>query len=229
MGDFNSAKSYNQTALAICQKFNNKHDEAMALNNLGSNYIHTEELNKALEYLNKALVIRDSLDEKSGIASTLKLMGLVYEHNQEYERSIDYYFQALKIAEELEDKRAIAEIFTLIGENLLKIGNPDDALDYFDQSLDIAEDIGAKREVMNNYEQLALLHANNKSFEKAATYIEKYSSLKDSLSIDLEEIEQPEDDGSDKLRVYQLALTISAVIILFLIILMFVKRSNKKQ
>jgi tetratricopeptide (TPR) repeat protein len=163
----------------------------------------------------------------------------VYEKKKQYKLAIDYYYQSLKILEELEDKRAIAELFTLIGENLLQIGNPDDALDYFDQSLNIAQDIGARKEEMKNYEQLARLHAIKKSFDKAADYIEKYTVLKDSISIVLvddgidEGIEHPAklDSGEKILRVYQFALAVASLLIISLIIVLlfirFKKRGNK--
>ncbi len=181
-------------------------------------------------------VLRDSLNERSGIASSLQLLGQVYENKKQYERAIDYYYQSLKILEELDDKRAIAELFTLIGENLLHIGNPDSALDYFDQSLNIAQDIGARKEEMNNYEQMAILHANKKSFNKAANYIEKYNLLKDSISIDLpdnemekELINSKQQSGSDILMSYKIALGVSSLIIIALIFILLFYRNRKRN
>ncbi|MDP2423138.1 MAG: tetratricopeptide repeat protein, partial [Bacteroidales bacterium] len=111
-------------------------------------------------------------------------IGTCLQQLGQVEKAIDYYLQALKIDQELGNYRGVATQLTQIGGYLLLKNEPLQALNYLNKSQELAHRYNYKEIVRDNYQQLVAINMALLNYEMAYESLQKYSALRDSMTLD---------------------------------------------
>jgi tetratricopeptide (TPR) repeat protein len=131
-----------QQVLGIARQIKDREMEALALNDIGSNYDSIAQPQEALKYYNQALPITREVGDRAGVAATLNNIGLVYNRISQPQEALKYFNQALPIQREVGDRAGLATTLNNIGLVYLSISQPQEALKYYNQALPIIREVG---------------------------------------------------------------------------------------
>jgi tetratricopeptide (TPR) repeat protein len=108
-GDFATAKTHYQQALAIDEKTDDTRGMATVQLQLGTLAMLQSELSDAEQYYKTALAIFQSLNEMPSVAVVWNQLGQVYQQTSAWKKAENAYRQAAKIEEELGNTDSLAE------------------------------------------------------------------------------------------------------------------------
>jgi predicted ATPase len=140
-GDFRSAQTRHERALALAVEAGLRQVEADSLRNLGATCWYLTDYPQAQDYYERALQIYREIGNRSGEAKTLNNLAFVLQALGETGRDESIFEQALHIFRELGDLQSQAWLYGNLG-NVSKDG--DDyvqARSYFQQALEISRDL----------------------------------------------------------------------------------------
>jgi two-component sensor histidine kinase len=175
------ALKYHFKSLSIRQNLKYKKGIAGSYTNIGEVYKVQGKYDVALDYLNKSLKIKEELGNKTLLASSLDLIGEVYFLKHDYIQSESFYLKSMKLKEEAGDPKGKAITSNNLGELYFEWGKYNLAIMALDEGRKIAMDIGAKAILLNNYETTIKLLREQKKFIEALSYYDKYTILKNDL------------------------------------------------
>ncbi len=176
------ALRYYSKALEIAQKsVHNELMEARIRANIGNVYNEKNDDEKALEYYQLSLPVferNNALHEK---AVMLNNIGTIYEERGENEKALSLYREGLAIRVNMNDRDGICSAYQNIGNALVGLGRLDSALHYQFAALDIATAMNMKSQEVTCYRNIADIYAHMKKFGEAYAYLDRYTSMNDSL------------------------------------------------
>jgi PAS domain S-box-containing protein len=97
-GEYETAISYFEKAIAISDKLNDKRNKSIYINNEGNAYYDNEEYAQALNQYLKSVTIKKDINYAEGLAITLHNIGNVYQKQHNDKNAIGYYTQSNQIA-----------------------------------------------------------------------------------------------------------------------------------
>jgi len=165
-GNFDVAKKYYDTVLALSEKTNFKDGEFMAYSGFGGIDREQGNYDDALINFNAALKIAEELGSKSYISSVLSNMGLVYWRKGNYPKALELYFRGLKIDEELNKPVKIAIDYTNIGNIYLAGGDYQEALKFFLLSVNIFQKLNDNHRLATVYNNIANIYFNQNNYDE---------------------------------------------------------------
>ena len=130
-------------ARRMFSEMEDRHNEAVSLDWLGSVYAALGDKRKALEYYNQALPLTIALDDKHDEAMTLNYIGLAYMDLGEI-KAIECFQQALPLSKAIDDKQGEASALHNLGTIYARIGETERALGYYEQALLLRHALGEK-------------------------------------------------------------------------------------
>lgn len=133
--------AYAEEALRLARKIGYPYGEAVALRNMGFNYIRKNELAKAEPNFGKALEIFLQLKDSFQLCETYNQLGLLNWKKDKFIRSYQYYKTSLKIAKNKQFQQQEAQALNYIGLIYWKWGEFPSALEYFMQALAIKKSL----------------------------------------------------------------------------------------
>lgn len=122
---------YAAEALKAARGINLKHEEQIALSNLGLGYRYLGDFSTALQYQQQALNLALELQDDHKIATEYNRLGIIYKQWGFYQDALTFYLKALSIREKLKDTLSIANLYNNIGNVYRNRGNLDLALEYY--------------------------------------------------------------------------------------------------
>jgi TPR repeat protein/DNA-binding CsgD family transcriptional regulator len=140
MEDYEKSVQYLMEAFNTAQKQHDTKSYSIILNNIGTNYLMSDDYDLALKYFTKAM---DASVNYEGKASSLFNLGQVYtagKDSSKFPTAHSYYDKALKFAEEWHNTRDQAFVCNRIGELYLMEGNNLKSLYYLNKSLKMLDD-----------------------------------------------------------------------------------------
>jgi tetratricopeptide (TPR) repeat protein len=120
LAEYQICLDYNQKALQISKEINDQQQIATSLNNFGTIYSISGNLEKALEYYKGSLELNRKIGNKSEECVNLLAIGIVYDLMNKQTKAIKFLEEALQIAQKLQKKDTEMEIFrnlSLVYEN----------------------------------------------------------------------------------------------------------------
>jgi tetratricopeptide (TPR) repeat protein len=142
-GDYASAETYCQRALALSQQVSDHRTAALALRTLGvltANWRgnHVE----GAKYYHQSMNLYHEVGDQQGIAQCLNNLATSAKHSGDTNGELDYYQQSLSIFRAVGDRDGEALVMDNLGSALLFKGDFSTAYDYFQHSLVIRRQIG---------------------------------------------------------------------------------------
>lgn len=199
-------------ALKLCEELNNSNLLARLLNNIGTIYMYTNELNKALVNYNKALSITRQNNIAIQEVLTMVGLGMVYNKQGQYNKAIDILTISVNKAKEL---------------------NQLDELKTAYQSLSLAfENAGKHNKALENYKLYADLKdtlLNKENYKQMAEMQTLYETDKQQQQIELLNIDKKLKEN--QIRQQRLAIIFFAVVltIIAILIVLVIKQSLERK
>lgn len=173
-------KSYHK-AIEIHKSIDNEYDLSISLTNIGNAYGEQGQYDSALFYYNESLEINTKLDNKAGVGYVLENLGSLYLNMGDLPKALNYQLKSLAIREALPQKRELALSLHKVGKVYRELKDHEKSENYLLQSLEISKQLKAKPQILDNYEDLAILFELKGDFYKANEYQKQYRYLRDSL------------------------------------------------
>lgn len=140
--------------------------------------------NEAINYYNKSLVLAKKLKDENQQFSILINLSAFYLHENKREsnqKALDCLNQSKSLALKLKNSINLFYVYFNIGGYYSKNKNYDLALENYQKALDLAPMIGDNEQVLNIYKTLSYTYKEDKEFEKAYFFQEKFHNLQDSI------------------------------------------------
>ncbi len=181
LGKNDKALDYYKKSLNLFQILNDSSGAALCLNNLGNVYSEEKDYHKALMFYHECLELNRKINDKFGIGDALLNIGYAYDDLKDHDQALTHYLESFKIEMELKDTYGLSITTNNIGDLFRRLQNYEEASKYLNQSLIYSLEIGAKDMLMENYDCLSKLRADQMDFENALQYYKQYTAMKDSI------------------------------------------------
>ncbi len=135
----------------------------------------------ALYYYQVSADQYQNASDVNGITLNLNRLGKVYATLGKHTESMAVFTQALDLAEKSNAYHWQAQTKHNLAATLATIGQHGQALGYARESNDLAKREGYKEVEKDNYLILSRIHAQQKDYQQAYLYFQRYTTLKDSL------------------------------------------------
>ncbi len=119
--EFEEFLAYNQNALNLAIRNNNKREQVRCLNNIGGNYLKARDFSAALAFFDEAYIVQDGDNDLSGKSMSLFNMGLVYVELGDFDRAWNHFKRGLELDAALGNVFSLSSDYINIG--LMKLRN----------------------------------------------------------------------------------------------------------
>jgi signal transduction histidine kinase/ActR/RegA family two-component response regulator len=153
-----------------------------AYNKLGTKTKNKDLLFKSLDFSMRGLRLSKSNKDKVREGMCLTNIGEVYEILEQYNKALSYFKLALKLFEDSKVNFWITYENAAIGSIYHKMGDEKNALKHTSVALERAQAANLKSLIAKNNEQISVIYASMKNFDKAYHYHRLSDIFKDSMS-----------------------------------------------
>lgn len=160
--------AYNEDAVDIYKKYNDKSFECTALNDIGNSFYYLKEYPNAIKHLALALPLSREMEMPDVESSILTNLGKTNIKLKKYQKGITYLKEGLEIVQKTKAKNKIAETLNELGIAFTKTNKLNIALGYLNQSIEISDSTTAKAPLAAAYLYRAKAYA--KSNKPALAY-----------------------------------------------------------
>ncbi len=181
LGDYRTARRYNEQVLAEFQALDAQPEIATALHQLGNLHYLQGEYERARERYQQSLAIFEELNNRAGVASTLHQLGSLHYQQGEYERALERYEQSQEIMQEIGDRMGVATGLGQLGTLHQMQGEYEQARERYEQALEIMQEIGDRAGVASNLHGLGILHQRQGEYEQARERYQQSRAIKQEI------------------------------------------------
>jgi signal transduction histidine kinase len=180
-GNYDSAIFYNEKALAIHKKNNDKVNIASLLNNMGVICNRQSKYTEAANYYFESLKAAEEINNKGLMAFAYNNIATIYSEQKDFTKALDYNFKALKIREEEEgNTNGIADALVSIADVYLQTADSVKAYSYYQQALPLYQEADNMIGVATIYTNMATLF--NKNYKEKLRYATQAQEIWDVLN-----------------------------------------------
>ena len=200
--DYQRAQEYFEKCLILSDSLDITKGVAQSCNNLGVIHHKVGEISQALEYCFRSQIINSTIGDRRREADTYNNLGSIYNTVSELpadslqkilpqgwvknrralmDSAVYYYRLGFELHREVGNERGMTSSLLGLGEHYSILNNSYKAIEVLEEALVYAEKIKARKETYEIYEKLASIWWRIGNYEKAYSYHDKYSSLKDSV------------------------------------------------
>ena len=172
---------YYRQALEVHKQLDNKSEMAVVYGNMGTLYSELEDYEKAREYYEQSLETYQQLGNNLGVASVLINIGNLYAYQEKYTETLEYYGRAEKLVGEIGATVYQAYLMNNVGMVYVKMEEFKAAEDKFAEASRIVQEVESLELQAEIYASYSELHKKQRQFDKALSYNEKESALRDSI------------------------------------------------
>ncbi len=183
------AFAYYQRALPLAEALGDSYAIGTCAVNLGEIYLmqgnKADSLkyfkpDSALHYFEMALeAYRGSTTGSVPVA--LKNIGKVYAIRRDFDKAVQYQTEAYRMAKEMDARLDMAQALLSLADTYREKGDLREAVATFSEARTIASEVGALYELQDAYSGLAKSYSKVHDYERAFTYLNLYSEMKDTL------------------------------------------------
>ena len=224
-----------------------------ALNNIGIIHGYAEELPQELEYYQMATEIFENINEMEGLGNTYLNSGTVYTNMKQFQRADENFAKALAIFKQLDFSSGLQNVILSMAENELARRNFTKAEQLAMDALDIAQANQLTQDIIYTYRLLEEISLSSNNYKKAHDFLSKGNTLKDEVftlekNKQINELEtryetarkeakiehlalenELKDVRLSRARIAQLAMAISAGLVIILLVVFFTLRHKKQK
>ncbi len=180
MSRFAEAIPYLNKSVKLKKELGDKRGLSKAEQNLGNNYMGLGDWVRTEKHFKNAIALNQELNDTSGLIANYYNIGRSYS-DREPKTAISYFEKSKALAIEINDSTMITknnlEILASKTINEKQLQNEENAI----VNVQAFKEAGKKRDEADGYKNLADYYAQNKQFDKALEYTNKYHDIRDSL------------------------------------------------
>lgn len=180
-GDYEKAATLYYTSLGIFERYNQKKETALVLNDIAKLYRKTRDLTRAADTYDKALAVFTDLKDSSGIQMIYNESGVVYEYKGNYEEALRRYNASLKIASLLKDDAGKSWSYNFIAGVHLLQNKFEEAEDYNLRALAIRQKLQDTFAISLSYSDLGNLYSTWGKYDRAEYYFDQSNFIADKM------------------------------------------------
>lgn len=166
-GEFETARTFSESALSYFTKEQNLKGIADANYNLGSIYYRTNDYHKGLRVMLECLKSYRTINDLHNQARVLIPIGTIYEYFGDYGNASEAYLQCIEISKEINDLNLESNAYNPLAGIYLKRNEIDKASDLIQQSIAIKIGTGDQRGLAFGYYIRGKICLRKKEYEKA--------------------------------------------------------------
>ncbi len=179
IGDYTKSIELLTTSLEWNKR--SKSPYAIALYNIGEDYLLMGRLKDAIDSFNKAISQALIENDTRTLAYVYQGFGIVRLKEGESFQALAYLTKAEKLWKSQQELRSLVQTYQTFTEAYVAIGEYGKAQTYIDQAKQIATEIQAADLQISNYDTEAKLYMAQGDYKKAVSVLTKYSAVKDSV------------------------------------------------
>jgi signal transduction histidine kinase len=180
--DYLKSNEYLLEGLKVARKNRLLKEEGLILGNLGSNSLELGRYGEALSYFQDAIKIDESIGSGARYLSYDYFgLGNVYQRIKRLEEARRQYEKSIKLSEESANFTTLSLSYLHLAEMALGAGKIDEAISLGENSFKVALEHDLQREVHSTAQFLHQAYKQKGDFQKALSYYEQYTSLKDTI------------------------------------------------
>ncbi|MBN1115769.1 MAG: tetratricopeptide repeat protein [Bacteroidales bacterium] len=177
------ASTYYNQSLIINMRLNQKDKVAKLFQNLGIIHYKNKDDSTAFIYLEKSIAYYKEQHDLQGIGISYSNIGLIYIRNSEPKKAYKNFEKSFTYFTKTGFKLGQMWALNNMGTALAMEGNYSDAEDCYFRSLALSEELSSSEGTLANYKDLARYFEYRGLYKTAFSYHEKYTELKDSISL----------------------------------------------
>jgi len=166
-GEFETAQTFSESALAYFEEFQDLKGMADANYNLGSIYYRTNDYHKGLRLMLECLRSYRIINDFHNQARVLIPIGTIYEYFGDYQHASESYMQCIEISKEINDLNLESNAYNPLSGIYLKRNEIDLAFELIQKSISIKLGTGDNRGLAFAYYSRGKIHLRCQEFDKA--------------------------------------------------------------
>ncbi|WP_420319035.1 tetratricopeptide repeat-containing sensor histidine kinase [Ekhidna sp.] len=178
--EYDSAIYYARNAIDLNQTNLNSSRHLLILNALARAELAKGNYQNARSLYEKILDISEIIGEKRYAAYANQGLGKMYVQNKSIYPAKKQLFKALKLFQELDDNSYISEIYSDLSQLMIE-NDPDSSFYYAHRSIVLAEKLELRDIILNNYNNLIELFAQNNSIDSLQHYLKLYQKKDENI------------------------------------------------
>ena len=171
--------NYAQQALELSRKTKWEEKEALSLMLLGNAYHEKGDYPKSIDYYWEAVRIFEKIGSKNLYARTLTNIASIYNYETSYKKALETFQKALDIAREIKDEQMESGILLNMGSSYIRAGDTAQAVIYTREASDLALKTANFRNLQYSYNNLSVIYAGKKEYDKAISLQRKILNYAD--------------------------------------------------
>ncbi len=179
--NYKQALKYFKNSAKIFKKLDDKIGVGSVYVNLGLIYKEKKDTATAMEYYNKAIKILNNTNEIKVLATAIINKAVIFDESGNIFKAEQQYLKTLKLCEKINYNTGVLVSKIGLSRIYSKKGNKNKSLKYAIQAVEISKKSSSLKYISDAYLTLAKRYKENKMYDYAYNYIEKYHILKDSI------------------------------------------------
>ena len=168
------------------EKLNEKSGNALRIaqtkSNIADLYTKLNDLKNASEYIDSTFDVFKKHESYEWLAFSYNVKGDIYLKQNNPKLALYWYEKAMLLHEDLSDDRYKVPLLNSISMAYFDLKNLSESEKYAAQALEIATKLSLLEDSIKSFELLYKINSENKSFDYALKYHEKFKLLSDSIS-----------------------------------------------
>lgn len=181
LADYDKALDYYRQALVIVDELDIPYNKAAILSNMGVIYKDKKDNEQARENFAQVIPIAKDINNKTLLIDVLNNLADIHIDEKEYELADQINREALTEARLLGNANGIIKSNLLEGKIQFYLGNTEESVSFLEEALSLSEKTGDIEDLLGILQFLHKAHFNLKQSDKAYTYLDRHSMLKDSI------------------------------------------------
>jgi serine phosphatase RsbU (regulator of sigma subunit) len=181
MENYLKSLEYNKEAIALYEKAGNNYGLLKVYNSLGLTAWRLDSLNLALWFYNQALKIGKIIRSQNDIANTIFYIAQLYEDKGLTDSSYVNYNRAFNLYSSTGNKENTSLSLISMARIQNHRKNHLEAKRQLLEALNIAKEINSPSALTEAYQEMAMTWSYLNDFQKAFSFMNKYSDIKDSV------------------------------------------------
>ncbi|MEM7030988.1 MAG: tetratricopeptide repeat protein [Chloroflexota bacterium] len=171
LGQFQTAKTYSERALAECEGFANDVVRGHVLNTLGILLAMMGDRKQSQTYFQQAVNIAEALQYRRLLTRSKINLGTVYCLHNDHVIGQRYLEEALELIDPIADQLLMCDALNNLGESACETEDYDKALEHFQAVMPLYQKIGGKVGMVNALNGLGRVHIMRQEFVEAEAYL----------------------------------------------------------
>ena len=240
---YEKSQNFYSDGLSLANKIKDPKSIADIYISLGNLFRDKGNYPKAKQYFEQSILIGKNIKDTLNLAINYVNFAELAYHSEEYDSAIYYLEKSLKYQKFLDYKFLDSGTYLYLAKIYHKKGNYKLAEKYLNQTIQIETASYSPKRLVTSFKLMSDIYEEQKKFEQANIYLQKYASLNDSILSEenkdnailyeslqaLDSIESENKINREKLSRYKIIYTSVSIVLVLLILIIAILIKNRAK